>query len=151
MIKTHTTKAAENRDAILNVLSHIATDELDNETTNLVHADYNNQRTLISSLFNNDEYNKGQVILRLTVIDSLYSTNAAYSYFSFEEMSERILSLGSREMAQSYFYEIACLGKDKERLFDEPYGIQKDLKEGSKQMSLLSKYAYYEVLQKRER
>lgn len=135
------------RDDIVKALTLIAVDELNEETANLTEVDYSNQRTLINSLFGDREYNKGKVILRLTVIDSLYSTNAAYSYFSFDEMAERILEIGSRSDACEYFYRIACLGQDARRLFDEPYGIQKDLSEGSKQMSLLSKYAYYELQQ----
>lgn len=134
--------------AILDTLRRIAVDELDVDI-DLSQANYLNQRALIGSLFQSGDYNKGQLILRLTVIDSLYSTNAAYSYFSIEEMAEKIMSLGTREQARDYFYAIACLGKDRHRLFDEPYGIQKDLREGSKQMSLLSKYAYYEVMQDR--
>ena len=136
---------------ILNTMLHIATDELDGEFKDLTSVDYTNQRTLINSLFCNGGYNQGLVILRLTVIDSLYSTNAAYSYFSFEEMAERIMALGSRSEACDYFYNIARQGGDNLKLFDEPYGIQKDLSEGSKQMSLLSKYAYYEIMQDKSR
>lgn len=128
--------------------------ELNKENVDLSDAGYTNQRTLISSLFKG-EFNKGQIILRLTVIDSLYSTNAAYSYFSFEEMAEKIYALGDNEQsaegkqkaARDYFYKIACGEEDDKGLFSEPYGYQKNLCEGSRQMSLLSKYAYYELLQ----
>lgn len=132
---------------IVDTLSHIAVDELAGENIDLSQANYMNQRAIINSIFKRGEYNKGQLILRLTVIDSLYSTNAAYSYFSIEEMAEKILALGTQRQARDYFYSIACLAKDNKKLFDEPYGIQKDLREGSKQMSLLSKYAYYELMQ----
>ena len=90
-------------------------------------------------------------MLRLVVIDSLYSTNAAYSYFSFEEMAEHIHALGSEEDARNYFYGIACGKKDTHQLFQEPFGIQKNLSEGNKQMSLLSKYAYYTLYSNKER
>ncbi len=135
------------KDLIVDILKHIVHDELAGEKIDLSIADYMNQRAIINSIFKQGEYNKGQLILRLTVIDSLYSTNASYSYFSIEEMAEKILSLGSQRQARDYFHSIACLGRDTKRLFDEPYGIQKDLCEGSKQMSLLSKYAYYELVQ----
>lgn len=135
---------------ILCILKRIAADELDTGHIMPDKAGYINQRALINSLFEQESYGRGQVMLRLTVIDSLYSTNAAYSYFSFEEMAERIIGLGSRDEARRYFYSIACMGNDTARLFDEPYGIQKDLLEGSKQMSLLSKYAYYELAQQPE-
>ena len=49
---------------------------------------YNQHRKIINSLFtlNSLLSYKEQVVLRLTVIDSLYSTNAEYSYFSVEEI-----------------------------------------------------------------
>lgn len=114
---------------------------------------YIQQRRIINSLFaENSELNYDeQVMLRLTVIDSLYSTNAAYSYFSIEEMVEKILSLGDERAAADYFYGIATLKHTGKILFEERYGIRKNLEHGSKQMSLLSKYAYYLLLQNKER
>lgn len=147
------------RSLILKLLEVIALCELDQEDTDMSNADYINQRTLISSLFNaNQPFCKGQVILRLTVIDSLYSTNAAYSYFSIDEMAEKIISLGqdasspeaNLKAVRDYFYNVALTGSDPKGLFSESYGIQKNLSEGSKQMSLMSKYAYYELLQDKE-
>ncbi len=136
-----------NKAQILATMRLIAEKELDKEASSLQTATYNDQKQLISALFNSvKEYNTGSIMLRLVVIDSLYSTNAAYSYFSFEEMADKIYNLlgGTEEGARQYFYDIACgTGYDKYNLFQEPFGIQKNLSEGSKQMSLLSKYAYY--------
>ena len=117
------------------------------------HTPYIQQRRIINSLFtqNNLLCYKEQVILRLTIIDSLYSTNAAYSYFSIEEMAEKILSLGNEEAAADYFNGIATQKHTGKILFEERYGIRKNLVQGSKQMSLLSKYAYYLLLQNKER
>lgn len=137
--------------SIVDILKHIVSDELVADIIDLSKADYKNQRALLNSIFRRGEYKRGELILRLTSIDSLYSTNASYSYFSIEEMAEKIMSLGTQRRARDYFYSIACMGKDVKNLFDEPYGIQKDLREGSKQMSLLSKYAYYELCQEPER
>ena len=114
---------------------------------------YIQQRAMINQIFqttSNESYNEPSVMLRLVVIDSLYSTNAAYSYFSFEDMAESILSLGNEREAADYFYIIAIGGKDGKGLFSASYGIRKNLEEGSKQMSLMSKYAYYALLQQRE-
>lgn len=146
------------RSLIGNVLRKIVLCELNMERMSVSDAGYINQRALISSLFKED-YNRGQIILRLTVIDSLYSTNAAYSYFSFEEMADRIYALGDgqhspqarQQAARDYSYAIALGGKDDKGLFEEAYGYQKNLSEGSRQMSLLSKYAYYELMQAPER
>ena len=114
---------------------------------------YIQQRKIINSLFapNGLLSYYEQVVLRLTVIDSLYSTNAAYCYFSIEEMAEKILSLGNEEAAADYFYGIATRKHSGNLLFEERYGIRKNLEQGSKQMSLLSKYAYYLLIQNRER
>lgn len=139
---------------INNIFRAIVSLELDKGNVDIGSAGYINQRVLISSLFKGD-YNRGQIILRLTVIDSLYSTNAAYSYFSFEEMADKIYELGNKaktsvekqKAARDYFYKVAKGEPDGKGVFSEPYGYQKNLSEGSKQMSLLSKYAYYELLQ----
>lgn len=139
---------------ILSVMHAIAEDELDKEAPTLQQATYNDQKLLISELFNSNKgYNTGIIMLRLVVIDSLYSTNAAYSYFSFEEMADKIYNLlgKTEEGARQYFYEIACRKRgDEKNLFQEPFGIQKNLSEGNKQMSLLSKYAYYTLYSNKE-
>ena len=112
---------------------------------------YDDHKNMIGWLFNktSNPYSKGSIVLRLTVIDSFYSTNAAYSYFSIEEMAEKIISIGPEDEAAKYFAKIANGDKDPDtmRLFCEPYGIRKNLGEGSKQVSLLSKYAYFELRQ----
>ena len=135
------------KDEVLSIMKLIAEKELDKEASSLQQATYNDQRTLINAIFSGKEYTEGNVMLRLVVIDSLYSTNAAYCYFSFEEMAEKISSLGSEKEARDYFYKVTTTGEDRKKLFCEPYGIRKNLGEGSMQMSLLSKYAYYCLLQ----
>lgn len=140
-------------------MSLIIENELITEVNSMDQATYNDQHALINSIFNNTDYSIGSIILRLTVIDSLYSTNAAYSYFSFEEMATSIYKIGTsqktkdgkRRAERDYFYHVALTGEDNLGLFGEPYGFQKNLSEGTKQMSLLSKYAYYELMQERER
>ena len=111
---------------------------------------YVQQRQMIGRMFgeyDQKDYGMAKVMLRLTVIDSLYSTNAAYCYFSIEEMAEKIVGLGSERDCGDYFYEVATGMTDKKRIFNEPYGIRKNLRDGSKQMSLLSKYAYFLLMQ----
>ena len=138
---------------ILEMMRTIAESELVNSYSSS-KSEYSNQHALISSLFCND-YAPGNIVLRLTVIDSLYSTNAGYSYFSFEEMADRIYGLGEsfespmekEQTARDYFYNVVLTMEDKKGIFSEPYGIQKDLSEGARQMSLMTKYAYYAILQ----
>lgn len=141
------------KENILAIMQSIAENELSKDCGTLQSATYNDQKVLISALFDSTRgYNTGIIMLRLVVIDSLYSTNAAYSYFSFEEMAEKIYELGSEDEARKYFYHIATLkgDKDSKKLFEEPFGIQKNLSEGSKQMSLLSKYAYYALYKQKQ-
>lgn len=134
------------KNIILATMQTIVERELLEGASSMQQATYNDQRTLIKSFFSGKEYGLGIVTTRLVVIDSLYSTNAAYSYFSFEEMAEKICALGSEDKARDYFYKVALTGKDEKKFFCEAYGIQKNLSEGSKQMSLLSKYAYYSLI-----
>lgn len=117
-------------------------------------------RQPIIDVFNStkgDKYCKIGIITRLVVIDSIYATNAGYSYYSFEEMADKILELGDEKAAIKYFQALSALtGRDAVKsgkndfntntLFDEPYGIQKNLSDGAKQISLLSKYAFYQLL-----
>lgn len=109
---------------------------------------YIQQREIILRLFNEvSSYDISTIILRLTVIDSLYSTNAEYSYFSIEEIATNIYSLGENEAdAVDYFKKIASGGSDDKNLFGKKYGMRKDCTQGSKQVSLMSKYAYYVLL-----
>lgn len=121
-----------------------------NETPEEQQFSYVQQRAMINQIFattSEDNYNTQSIMLRLIVIDSLYSTNAAYSYFSFEEMANAIKGLGNEEDAAKYFDSLAKGGNDYNNLFSKKYGIRKNLKNGSKQMSLMSKYAYYVLLQ----
>lgn len=126
---------------------------------------YINQRELIGRLFNGRVncgvanttspccciYNKALIILRLVVLDSLYSTNASYSHFTFDEMADKIWKLGPTEKhARDYFYQIACGKLDRNELFSTKYGIRKNLDEGGRQMSLMSKYAYYVLMADKE-
>ena len=92
------------------------------------------------------QYSLPYIVLRLTVIDSLYSTNARYSYYSIDQLAEAIWSLGSEQDASKYFYDIVRGGEDTKNLFGKPYGLRKNLDAGNTLMSLVSKYAYYALL-----
>jgi hypothetical protein len=108
---------------------------------------YVEQRNMIKCVFINPaRYDLSTVMLRLTVIDSLYSTNASYAYFSIEELAKAILDLGSEEDARNYFKDIARVGRDTKNLFGRTYGIRKNTQKGGKLISLVSKYAYYTLL-----
>lgn len=135
------------KQSVLNVMRDIAI-HLNNEAQEGEFS-YIQQREIILRVFKEGKsrYDVPTIILRLTVIDSLYSTNAQYSYFSIEDMANEIFSLGSNEKdAVEYFKQIALGGNDSKNLFNKEYGIRKNCNAGSKQMSLMSKYAYYTLL-----
>ena len=148
----------DNKDVILDLINKCIIPVLkfentsgntENSTPNEQQFSYVQQRAMINQIFattSGNTYNIQSIMLRLIVIDSLYSTNAAYSYFSFEEMANAIKGLGNEEDAAKYFDSIATGGNDDKCLFSKKYGIRKNLKDGSKQMSLMSKYAYYVLL-----
>lgn len=113
-------------------------------------SNYVTQRLTIQRVFDltsGTSYNSQSIILRLTVIDSFYSTNAAYSYYAIDSMADSIFALGTERAASDYFYSIACGDADTKGLFSKRYGIHKNLSIGNQQLSLMSKYAYYAVLQ----
>lgn len=114
---------------------------------------YNNQRAIISRLFVGKE-DQEHILLRLVVLNSYYSTNADYSYFSLERLAERIIhettqfAGKSGKLPNDYFYDIVLqnLGKPTtigKNIFEAPYGIQKIGTPGATLKSLISKYAYY--------
>lgn len=109
---------------------------------------YIQQREVIKTTFQNGKpYSVITIMQRLVVIDSLYSTNASFNYFSFEDMATAIYSLGPQEQdAINYFKEIAQGGVDMNNIFSGKYGIRKNAEPGSVATSLLSKYAYYLLL-----
>ena len=136
---------------------------------------YNNQRSVISKLFSGGEENQGKlqgqrqcqcqsqqehILLRLVVLNSYYSTNAAYSYFSLEELAQRIINVTTafaqlpkaQKLSDNFFYHILLQNikdpsKDEGKVFfEDSYGIKKDATPGALLSSLISKYAYYCLL-----
>lgn len=108
---------------------------------------YGSQRVMINRTFDQTSAPQiADIMLRLTVIDSLYSTNAKYAYFAIEQMARTIAGLGNDKEIARYFIKFAknpsC---DLHGLFSNRYGIRKNLKTATKQISLMSKYANFVV------
>lgn len=115
-----------------------------------VQTGYTQQCVVINDLFRmtgDENYSLYNIMLRLTVIDSLYSTNARYNHYGIEQLAVAIWNLSSERAASDYFYSIACGGKDTRKLFSSVYGIRKNLDDGNRLHSLISKYAFYAVRQ----
>ena len=165
------TTASEIRDVMTLLAQTITKNEGVIDTKGLP---YNNQRAIISRLFDEkgvqgqgQGIDRGQwpgqrhvpehILLRLVVLNSYYSTNAAYSYFSLEQLADRIIDETTQfagksgKLPNDYFYDIVLqnLGKPTtigKAFFEASYGIKKNGTPGATLKSLISKYAYYCML-----
>lgn len=95
------------------------------------------------------------ILLRLVVIDSRYSTNMNKNCFGFEELATAIAKLGDDGIAARKFNDfLTCCGsgfwsqnaKDIFDLFNLVYGIRKDGASASRAVSLITKYAFFLAL-----
>lgn len=111
---------------------------------------YIDQRKVIDELFKRKDclvYGRQLIVQRLTILDALYSTNARFTYFTIDQMADAILKVGDDQAVGDYFYSLVLGGKDTLGLFSQSYGFTKDLGIGRLMISLLSKYAFYVLLQ----
>lgn len=92
------------------------------------------------------------VLLRLTVIDSMYSTQMNRRYYALDELAETIVR--SHATSDSFLkflnnYDTTLFNGGEEKksfnLWGEKYGIGKDGKDKGVAVSLISKYAYFET------
>lgn len=127
---------------------------------NNISSGYNIQRQILTDLFrntSNSNYTKDAIMLRLTALDSSYSTNASKSYYAIEEMAEEIWNIpgngiNREDNANRFFNDVASgiqtasNNVHVDSWFNKQFGIQKNGKTGHRMTSLLSKYAYYCLL-----
>ena len=111
---------------------------------------YCSQRNALIRLFqmtSGDGYNESGVLLRLTALDAMYSTNARMAIFSLEKLTEEILNLGTEYDAMAYFQDVLD-GKTsvEESLFKKELGWQKNKPSNRSLPSLVSKYAYFQAI-----
>ena len=99
-----------------------------------------------------NNYTQEDLLVRLTLIDSTYSTQMGRRYYGLEELAAALLSVHSKKHIKSAFLDFLKdkdmkpfeLGK-KTNLFTEKYGIGKNGEDKGKAVSLISKYAYFET------
>lgn len=113
---------------------------------------YSMDKTAIRQLFDRtDETVKSDILLRLTVIDSMYSTQMNRRYYALTDLTEAMYSVQNEKNRP-----LADLFKDFAKtpdasifdysggnLFRNHYGIGKDGNEKGIAISLISKYAYF--------
>lgn len=109
------------------------------------NTEYSYCRNLIDKVFkDNNHYDKKDVYIRLTVIDSLYSTNMSKRLFGISDLAEKIFAIGNDKKINE---EIEKYKKDETSKIDDllkgTYGIKKDGKEAGHARSLISKYLYF--------
>lgn len=96
------------------------------------------------------------LVLRLTVIDSMYSTQMNRRYYALQELAEKLYCLNQIKPLPTLFREFiekkrdthlfdGKIGSEKFNLFAEKYGIGKDGSDKGVAVSLISKYAYFET------
>lgn len=138
-------------------------DILDGLKTKDVYADdvdgFSSDKTAIERIFRmTDCGNLGDILLRLTVIDSMYSTQMNRRYYGLQELAEKIHIieqdkgmkrlcaefLKQDDQRDAHLFDGKANGKPF-NLFAERYGIGKDGSDKGVAVSLISKYAYFET------
>ena len=106
---------------------------------------------------------KEEILVRLTLIDSMYSTQMSRRYYALDELADFLVKLsdGKQGKLKQMFLDFAKdpekhlslfdftfkIDKEtiKKNLFSESYGIGKDGSDKGVAISLISKYAYFET------
>ena len=103
-----------------------------------------------------DGYSHEDILARLTLIDSMYSTQMSRRYYGLEELAVALADVHNRKNLEEAFLDFL---KDKDlkpfelinsktvrtNLFVEKYGIGKNGEDKGSAVSLISKYAYFET------
>lgn len=98
-------------------------------------------------------YTKEDLLARLTLIDSMYSTQMNRRYYGLDELAGLLEILHKKKPLKETFLEyirnkdftIFDIPSISKNLFAEKYGIGKNGKDKGLAVSLISKYAYFET------
>ena len=125
----------------INELIPLAVKILKNET------EYISDRQVIDEIFASTKQNfsVGSIKIRLTIIDSMYSTNMSKRLFGITDLSESIFNIGDDTIVLKELDKFK--NNDKESkidfLINDTYGIRKDTTPFGEARSLISKYLYF--------
>lgn len=103
-----------------------------------------------------DGYSHEDILARLTLIDSMYSTQMSRRYYGLEELAVALADVHNRKNLEEAFldflkdkdlkpFELRNSKKVRTNLFIEKYGIGKNGEDKGSAISLISKYAYFET------
>ncbi len=126
---------------------------------------FSEDKGAISKVFKSiKEVSKTDILVRLTLIDSMYSTQMSRRYYALDELATALFKLsgGKDGKLEQMFLDFAAAPEQKVHLFDyeerddkgnivcknlfsECYGIGKGGADKGVAISLISKYAYFET------
>ena len=145
-------KKQTSQQEVLSVIDAIIDYELSG-TPCVGDGDYIFQRNVIKDVFNSP-FTLSNIFIRLVVIDSCYSTTATRTHYALSEMAKAIYNLGKagknaankEKLVCDYFYGYVMGNVPAYDIFQQHFGIRKNLDKGPRSVSLLSKYAYFSLL-----
>ena len=145
----------KNIQKIQSVLIEIAKQIEEENSPNTTHTNnlygYNYAKRAIHKTFNLcDSYSEEDILTRITLIDSMYSTQMGRRYYGLEDLAKQLCSLSAGKSLENDFIDFISNKKTPKynaikELFDGNYGIGKSGAEKGTAVSLISKYAYFET------
>lgn len=117
---------------------------------------YTSDKKAISFIFSNlpEPYSFSSILVKLTIIDSLYSTQMGRRYYGLDELASVLSEIHNGRSLNELFRDLASAEVSSAdvrfcakgtNLFTEKYGIGKDGNDKGTAVSLISKYAYFET------
>ena len=139
-----------NHKKLLNLFEKIHSEKKDESGYSL------GKSTILKVFKATDGYSHEDILARLTLIDSMYSTQMNRRYYGLEELAVALADVHNRKNLEEAFldflkdkdlkpFELRNSIKVKTNLFIEKYGIGKNGEDKGKAVSLISKYAYFET------
>ena len=140
----------KNLNFLHNIFAKLKEAEQDNSGYSL------NKATILKVFNATNTYTTDDILARLTLIDSMYSTQMSRRYYGLEELAVALADVHNRKNLEEAFldflkdkdlkpFELRNSKKVRTNLFIEKYGIGKNGEDKGKAVSLISKYAYFET------
>lgn len=120
----------------------------DNEGSKYGNNTYSQDKNVIVKIFNStDSKSYADILARLTLIDSMYSTQMNRRYYALEEIATKLYKYSQKYDLAKWFIELAKNPENSNDLdlFASKYGIDKNCNTKGVAISLISKYAYFET------
>ena len=139
-----------NHKKLLNLFEKIHSEKKDESGYSL------GKSTILKVFKATDGYSHEDILARLTLIDSMYSTQMSRRYYGLEELAVALADVHNRNNLEEAFldflkdkdlkpFELRNSKKVRTNLFIEKYGIGKNGEDKGSAVSLISKYAYFET------